>query len=164
MSNLPFFLFIMYPQKQWFTELNQKIATAWPKQVLSRKFVEQFWDIFQRSCAIIAHLWVVCIRRALISIRTSAKYKTSLYYVYLSFLKTLVSKIRSPEKHLRLSFLRRQLTILKEKLCFTKVLINSVQGMTAWLLLIFFICLQNQLSSLHSIIMMFEKCDSSNRQ
>ena len=79
-------------------------------------------------------------------------------------LKTLVSKIRSPEKHLRLSFLRRQLTILREKLCFTKVLINSVQGMTAWLLLIFFICLQNQLSSLHSIIMMFEKCDSSNRQ
>ena len=43
-------------------------------------------------------------------------------------------------------------TIHREKLCFTKVLSNSVQGITTWLLLIFFICLHNQVSSVHSII------------
>ena len=40
----------------------------------------------------------------------------------------------------------------REKLCFTKILLNSVQGMAAWLLLFIFICLNNQLSSIHSII------------
>ena len=40
----------------------------------------------------------------------------------------------------------------RERLCFTKILLNSVQGMAAWLLLIIFICLNNQLSSIHSII------------
>ena len=43
----------------------------------------------------------------------------------------------------------------REKLCFTKVLLNSVQGMAAWLILIF-ICLHNQLSSMHSIIMHYK--------
>ena len=32
------------------------------------------------------------------------------------------------------------------------VLLNSIQRMTGWLLLIFFVCLHNQLSSKHSII------------
>ena len=41
------------------------------------------------------------------------------------------------------------LTILTVKSC---VLLISVQGMTGWLLLIFFVCLHNQLSSIHSII------------
>ena len=35
-------------------------------------------------------------------------------------------------------------------------LFNSVQGMAGWLLLIFFICLHNQLSSIHSIIAYYE--------
>ena len=39
----------------------------------------------------------------------------------------------------------------REKLCFTKILLNLVQGMAAWLLLIIFICLNSQLSSIHSI-------------
>ena len=41
------------------------------------------------------------------------------------------------------------LTILTGKRC---VLLNSVQRMAGWLLLIFFICLHNKLSSIHSII------------
>ena len=44
------------------------------------------------------------------------------------------------------------LTILTGKNC---VLLNSVQnvfGIEAWLLLMFFICLHNQLSSIHSIV------------
>ena len=55
------------------------------------------------------------------------------------------------------------LTILTRKdLCFTQF----STGMAVCLLLSFFICLHNQLSSVHSIIttQMFEKCDSSNRQ
>ena len=41
------------------------------------------------------------------------------------------------------------LTILTGKSC---VLRNSAQGMAAWLLLVFFICLYNQLSSVYSIV------------
>ena len=44
------------------------------------------------------------------------------------------------------------LTILTGKNC---VLLNSAQkvfGIEAWLLLMFFICLHNQLSSIHSIV------------
>ena len=48
------------------------------------------------------------------------------------------------------------------------VLLNSVQifiEMQGWLLLTFFICLHNQLSSFNSIIVQIsEKRDSSNRQ
>ena len=50
----------------------------------------------------------------------------------------------------------------------TGALLNSVQKFTekqGWLLLTFFICLHNQLSSFNSIIVqMSEKRDSSNRQ
>ena len=57
------------------------------------------------------------------------------------------------------------LTIFTWKTC---VLLNSVQKfieMQGWLLLTFFICLHNQLSSFNSIIVqMSEKRDSSNRQ
>ena len=53
----------------------------------------------------------------------------------------------------------------REKLCFTQFSTR----MAPWLLLTFFVCLHNQLSSIHSIItyyrvQMFEKGDSSNRQ
>ena len=40
-------------------------------------------------------------------------------------------------------YFKNQLTILTGKNC---VLLNSVQGMAGWLLLTFFVCLQNQLS------------------
>ena len=40
----------------------------------------------------------------------------------------------------------------RENLCFTKVLVSSVHGMAVCLLLIFLICLHNQLSSIHSTI------------
>ena len=54
------------------------------------------------------------------------------------------------------------LTILREKdWCFTQF----STGMAGWLLLIFLICLHNQLSSIHPLsVQMFEKCNSSNRQ
>ena len=45
------------------------------------------------------------------------------------------------------------LKILTEKSC---VLLISVQRMAGWLLLILFMCLHNQLSSLHSIITYYE--------
>ena len=53
----------------------------------------------------------------------------------------------------------------REKLCFTQFSIRKA----TWLLLTSLACLQNQLSSIHSIIIyqivqMFEKGDSSNRQ
>ena len=53
------------------------------------------------------------------------------------------------------SLLLIKLTILTGK---SRVLplFNSVQGMAGWLLLIFFICLHNQLSSIHSIIAYYE--------
>ena len=41
------------------------------------------------------------------------------------------------------------LTIPTGKSC---VLLDSVQAKAAWLLLIFFICLHNQLSSIHSVL------------
>ena len=57
------------------------------------------------------------------------------------------------------------LTILTSRSC---ALLNSVQKFIEiqdWLLLTFFICLPNQLSSFNSIIVkMSEKRDSSNRQ
>ena len=57
------------------------------------------------------------------------------------------------------------LTILTSRSC---ALLNSVQKFIEiqdWLLLTFFICLHNQLSSFNSIIVqMSEKRDSSNRQ
>ena len=57
------------------------------------------------------------------------------------------------------------LTTLTEKSFFTQFSTRTF----AWLLLTFFKCLHNQLSSMHSIItysrvQMFEKSDSSNRQ
>ena len=46
------------------------------------------------------------------------------------------------------------LTILKGKNCFTQFSTR----IDAWLLLTFFICLQNQLSSIHSILLINKEC------
>ena len=63
------------------------------------------------------------------------------------------------------SYIHEALTILTWKTC---AFLNSVQKfieIQGWLLLTFFICLHNQLSSFNSIIVqMSEKRDSSNRQ
>ena len=49
-------------------------------------------------------------------------------------------------------FFQLESDIHRKKLCFTKVLLNSVQRMAAGLLLIFFICLHNQLKNvIHQI-------------
>ena len=66
-------------------------------------------------------------------------------------------------------FTKNALTILTGKSCVSRVSLNSVKRMAGWLLLIFFICLHNELRSIHSNItylrvQMFEKCDPSNRQ
>ena len=81
--------------------------------------------------------------------------------------KSLFSSFKNYDRLLNFSELSRayKLTTLNGR---TFALLNSVQKfieIQCWLLLTFFICLHNQLSSFYSImVQMSEKRDSSNRQ
>ena len=58
---------------------------------------------------------------------------------------------------------------IRRENCVSLNLVQEFIEIEAWLLLTFFLCLDNQSISVHSIFMyqklqMFEKCDSSNRE